>query len=606
MTVSPTPPVAQRVTGEGHVFTGSGDVYHISRQVLAQDAPDRDVLEALRRKVVAFWVDGVLANSIHHAGLLALEKTTEPAAVEQPWARVLDVRGAAPEPIPAGKPIGEVFEEAHRMLIILGEPGAGKTTTLLQLARGCAEAAAGDVVRHPVPVVLNLSTWPPQPRSFAEWVVAELSVRYRVGRRTGRKLLKGKRLLLLLDGLDEMREALRPGFVGALHRFIDSDSCPGIALTCRSHEYASLNIPLRFGAAVRIEPLDDEQVSAYVDAAGGRLDLLGQLLRGDPELREMARSPLMLSILTVTYLDAVPGPAGEPVITDHGHLRDQVFSRYVSRVVAQRPGDYAEHEIRASLHALAAKMSESGQTVFAMRDLQPSWLRARELVMYTVATRALAGAGVAVCIIIMTIVAGSRRSLTANFDAYQRLFPALLLSGLITGILAGLGDALRFGRRRSSTRGKPAILGYLLRGCFYFGCASIVAAALIPGALPVTMLLPVGALTVTLLKAGGPTAASDINLREPWTWSWKAAVLRGGGFALAMFVLTWTLIEFGVGVERLLLVFFLGSKGLVFGLPVGGYAGPRSRSSATKELSTACSSAMWRLRAECSGLAVCS
>ncbi len=85
-----------------------------------------------------------------------------------------------------------------RSLLILGEPGAGKTTTLLQLARNLIGRAEQDV-NHLIPVILNLSSWTNPTQPIATWIVDELNTKYQVPKAIGQAWLQQQQLLLLLD-----------------------------------------------------------------------------------------------------------------------------------------------------------------------------------------------------------------------------------------------------------------------------------------------------------------------------------------------------------------------------------------------------------------------
>ena len=71
---------------------------------------------------------------------------------------------------------------------------------------------------QPAPVVLNLSTWSPQFRDLKSWVVAELRAKYGVHRRLGTRWLEQNRLLLLLDGLDEVPAPVRVNQASSLFK----------------------------------------------------------------------------------------------------------------------------------------------------------------------------------------------------------------------------------------------------------------------------------------------------------------------------------------------------------------------------------------------------
>ena len=69
----------------------------------------------------------------------------------------------------------EVFcrSDVQGKLLILGTPGAGKTTTLLALA----QELLAEALKTPgttIPVIFELSTWTPNYRSLQDWLIAQL------------------------------------------------------------------------------------------------------------------------------------------------------------------------------------------------------------------------------------------------------------------------------------------------------------------------------------------------------------------------------------------------------------------------------------------------
>ena len=118
-------------------------------------------LEQRNRRVMLdhvenFWVKGVLEKSLHGAALLELGVREDPGALRYPWTVK---RESSDEPLPPGKSMLEIFREIGmgRSLLVLGAPGAGKTTMLLQLARGLLERARADGA-EPIPVVFHLAS----------------------------------------------------------------------------------------------------------------------------------------------------------------------------------------------------------------------------------------------------------------------------------------------------------------------------------------------------------------------------------------------------------------------------------------------------------------
>ena len=91
-------------------------------------------LEILRRRVMEYWVDGVLKHSLHTEVLISLGKRQIDEAVDAPWKYSVEVSGAM-NSLPLDDGNVSAIYDATGLLLILGEPGSGKTTTLLELAR---------------------------------------------------------------------------------------------------------------------------------------------------------------------------------------------------------------------------------------------------------------------------------------------------------------------------------------------------------------------------------------------------------------------------------------------------------------------------------------
>ncbi|MGL5879682.1 MAG: NACHT domain-containing protein, partial [Xenococcaceae cyanobacterium] len=106
-----------------------------------------------------------------------------------------------------------------RTLLILGEPGSGKTIDLLQLAQHIIERTERDL-SQPIPVVFNLSSWARRRQPIEEWLTEELREKYQVPKLLSKPWIKQEKLILLLDGLDEVKAEHRNACVLALNKFI--------------------------------------------------------------------------------------------------------------------------------------------------------------------------------------------------------------------------------------------------------------------------------------------------------------------------------------------------------------------------------------------------
>lgn len=379
--------VEQNVSGSSNVFTGTGDI-HITNVQSAPAAADRRNLLALLRNVRQFWIEGVLQSSVHGAALLALDKQTAPDTVEHPWEMQLALPDATSRALPPEQAVVEVYEEIGRSLLILGEPGSGKTTTLLELARDLIAEAERNA-EAPVPVVFLLSSWKAG-QGFGEWLVSELNQKYGVSRKIAGAWLDEHRLAVLLDGLDEVPEDSRRECVEAIHGFASELPPSGLAVTCRAEEYARLGHRLRMRGAIRIQPLTPQQVETYLDGAGAPLAGLRAALAADPVLREMAASPLMLSIMSLAYRNTPVEALTDGTLNSPDRRRAHIFREYVGAAYRRkgREQPFGLVEINTRLAWLAQRLAQHGQTLFLLEQMQPSWLSsAWERWLYIFASR---------------------------------------------------------------------------------------------------------------------------------------------------------------------------------------------------------------------------
>ncbi|MEM9907533.1 MAG: protein kinase, partial [Cyanobacteria bacterium P01_D01_bin.44] len=174
--------------------------------------------QALLNKVKRFWIQGVLENSLHGQVLLTLGMEERPDAIAPPWNITWSADGHPARLLPEGTSIIDIFDQIGegRTLLILGEPGSGKTTTMLMLARELHLRAQQDSYIR-IPVVFNLSSWQGEP--ISDWLIAELNSKYQVPKPIGLAWVNEQQLSLLLDGLDEVQQQRRSDCITALNAF---------------------------------------------------------------------------------------------------------------------------------------------------------------------------------------------------------------------------------------------------------------------------------------------------------------------------------------------------------------------------------------------------
>ncbi|KDN20566.1 NACHT domain-containing protein [Amycolatopsis rifamycinica] len=267
------------------------------------------------------WVDGVLARSLGE--VLRLELSLQPRRTKVTHPVHLLLPGHD-DVLPAGTPPVDVYGRYGEQLLILGAPGAGKSTMLLELARDLLARAEKDPVTQ-IPVVLHLSSWPPKDDiPFETWVVNELRRFYGVSPAHGRYAVESGMVSLLLDGLDEVPAGRARKCVTALNRFRDRRPGTSIAVTCRVQDYDDIETRLKLAGAVLIQPLTPEAADAWLAELGPELDGLRAVLDGDESLRDLVRTPLTLTIAAFAY-------QGREVTVFTG--LDSLFAAYTHRML---------------------------------------------------------------------------------------------------------------------------------------------------------------------------------------------------------------------------------------------------------------------------------
>jgi HEAT repeat protein len=257
-------------------------------------------------------------------------------------------------------------------LLLIGEGGVGKTTSLLQLASDAAARARSDPLA-PVPVYVELSRFDASERGFDR--LQEMAANAMLGvDRAGfdHRWREGARpLLLLLDGLNEQRGTAAACVAGI--RDLAARRPHLCVVTSRStveaDEFITTDDGLRTAELLRLEPAEVERF--FVDHGLGRLyEEMSDALKG------LARNPFMLIALVRTT-------AGRPEAAlprNVGELYRSFVDEYV--YTRREPGRghvrYAYEAIKKPLlAALAARMTAEGTTVEPSGPASDTFLRER-------------------------------------------------------------------------------------------------------------------------------------------------------------------------------------------------------------------------------------
>ena len=188
-------------------------------------------------------------------------------------------------------------------LVILGDPGAGKTVLAIELQVLLLEERERDAAQ-PIPVLISAAAYDTR-RAWQQWLAGHLALRFSIDRAAAARLVAEGRILPVVDGLDEMdstsgaEQATRVGaLVAALNASLQGRQRAPVVVTCRRAEYMALGRGIVRATHVEMVPLDGHEAAAY---------LRGQFLSEEEERRW---APVL------TALDADPaGPVAVRLAT---------------------------------------------------------------------------------------------------------------------------------------------------------------------------------------------------------------------------------------------------------------------------------------------------
>ena len=244
-------------------------------------------------------------------------------------------------------------------LVIAGGPGAGKSgaAVLLILAalrhrRGVREEARPEV---PVPVMFTLHGWDPGAQRARDWLAERLWQTYplfagRHGAEAARGMLDEGRIAVILDGLDEIPEDLRPTALRALSQLATFR----LVLLTRSAEMAgaAARAALQGAAAIELQDIAPGVAAGYLtrtqlDPPPRGWQELTRRLRQHPgsPLAQALNNPLMLTLVRDTYradddigeLLSLRDAAGHPASSQD--IADYLLDRVLPAAYTPQPGE---------------------------------------------------------------------------------------------------------------------------------------------------------------------------------------------------------------------------------------------------------------------------
>ncbi|MGL5060842.1 MAG: NACHT domain-containing protein [Microcoleus sp.] len=383
----------------------------MSKLIPLGSQPGDRLLEEVKQEVKAG------PQSLHAAVLANLARDAAPAAADRSWGLEVKVGNRPSFQLPPKASMVKVFDRAGGKLVILGAAGAGKTTTLLELALVLVSRAEKDA-DLPVPVLLELGSWQAESGAFADWLIAQLRLKYNISPAVGKKWLSEQKLLPLLDGLDEVEAHHQDSCIQALNEFIDSEFKPKHLVVCSSFEdYKNCQSRLKLQAAVLLKPLTETKIKEYLLEARSRE--LWQSIENEPDLLKLAKTPLFLTMMALAYEEILIESWKR--LTSESEQRKYLLTAYIRRQmtaqISQNPRgkELRPEQMRQWLGWLARKMEQQKIQELSIDKMSVKWLETGEQQrMYYFGVKLLGGLIWVILGAIATVVSGSIWGLMAG------------------------------------------------------------------------------------------------------------------------------------------------------------------------------------------------
>ena len=255
-------------------------------------------------------------------------------------------------------------------LVVLGEPGTGKTMLLARLlldllARERREPGA------PVPVLMSVASWDPTRQDLYTWMSDRLvldhpalgrrapaAIRDRTTTTLARALVDQGLIMMILDGLDEIPAPARRSAIVGINQVIRAGQ--PLIVSSRTAAYREAirldsagRVRLTGATGIRLHPLDNDEIIAYLRARSGgpegeqRWDDIAVAM-ADPTPSALSRAlatPLMATLAAAIYNSRpdesnalLPDPNRLLEFATRQEIEQHLFDGFVDAAYRPHPG----------------------------------------------------------------------------------------------------------------------------------------------------------------------------------------------------------------------------------------------------------------------------
>ncbi|MDF5738917.1 MULTISPECIES: NACHT domain-containing protein [unclassified Nostoc] len=207
----------------------------------------------------------------------------------------------------AGKQEGIKVANQRQYLMVLGAPGAGKSTFLRKIGLEALKGKSGELQHECIPVFIELKLLTESNINIEEVIRKAFRLcQLPFSEEFTIKALQQGKLLILLDGLDEVLTGNTDLAIKQIPSFVEQYKDNRFIISCRTAAYKS---QFRNLMEIVIADFDDAQIQQFIqnwfsselDRQVGTADKCWELIKTQKSTKELARTPLLLTFLSLVY-----------------------------------------------------------------------------------------------------------------------------------------------------------------------------------------------------------------------------------------------------------------------------------------------------------------
>jgi NACHT domain len=268
----------------------------------------------------------------------------------------------------------QAVNEIHK-IIVLGKPGAGKTTFLKHVA---LQALDGKLSEGRIPIFVSLKNWSDTnessdgPISLMAYIVREFDIcNFPDALQYVERMLHLGKCLVILDGFDEVSANVEQ-VIRQINQFADKYEKNQFILSCR---IAAYNYCFERFTDLEIADFSDAQIKIFIDNWFGKdspkAKLAWSAVDESRPIRELAATPLLLTILCLAFDETMGFPPNKGDLYKEGI--DALLKKWDSSRAIKRDEIYRDLSLKrkeSMLARIAAMNFQSGQYFLRQDSLE--------------------------------------------------------------------------------------------------------------------------------------------------------------------------------------------------------------------------------------------